>query len=222
LVAVRHKFGRSFTLRRTPLVLEIRMSPLITIQKLLVILLLSALVVAAATSLVPTASNRFVQEAQTQTFFIMATFAFALTPALVDRKESATSRSMAVLSVANLIIAASLVIGWQIAVSNLQRPTIEASMTYLLFLIGYFILWRYAAIDILDQKLRRCMELAIPAGLASFCFQGWLLPWQKNFFAGTGWLTPLIFYTFLATTTIYIIFWCRHTEAATLTSEIRN
>ena len=194
------------------------MSPLITIRKLLAILSLAAFVVAATSSLVPTANKTLGYEKQP--FFMLATFAFALTPVLVGRKEYATPRSMAVLFVANLVIATSLVIGWQLVISDLQWPTtIEASVPYLLlllFLIGYVFLWRCAVIDDLDLKFRQCMELAIPAALASFCFQGWLSPWLQYYFFRTGWVTPLVLNTFLATTILYITLWYRYTEVATL------
>ena len=155
------------------------MSPLITIRKMLAILMLAAITVAAASSLVPPTSQTFKQQHQPQPFFILAAIAFALTPVLVKRNEYATTRSMASLLFANSLIAASLITGWQFVYSGLysglQCPKTESVVLYLLLLIGYVVFWKYAAKN--DPKFRRFMELSIPGALASFCFLGWLLPW---------------------------------------------
>ncbi|MDB2687686.1 hypothetical protein N9Y42_10790, partial [Mariniblastus sp.] len=150
------------------------MNPLITLRRLLTAVALVALTLAAVTALIPSDEQTLEQLTQPKHFFFMATLAFGFTPALVSRNEYSTARGFSILLIANLLILAALIAGWNYVNQQIPSPKLFDLAIYLLFLVGLIAFWKHALKN--DPKLRVRTELAIPALMACFSLQCWLFP----------------------------------------------
>ena len=185
-----------------------------TLRRLFAAIALLAFSFAAIVSLVPTDEQTLVQIMRPQSYFGLATIGFALTPILISRCEYATSRSFSVILIANLLIVFTLVVGWHFVNEQIPSPTIKQIVLYPAFLIGLIAFRKYTFKS--DSMLRHRTELAIPAVLASFCFQCWLFPLLKySRYSGSWWLPGVVIAMFVTTTIAYVVVLWRFTRPAT-------